>query len=87
MLAGLGVLGAPDAGGALAVARGELLTVGADAGLIVTTESIAPASIDSATQVAISGRMAACPLIPRRRSGPNIRKIRCRRRWARSSRR
>src|SRR5215510_15146875 len=47
--------------------RGGWVRVGADAGLVATTESIAAASIDSATQVAISGRIAACPPNPRPR--------------------
>ena len=67
-------------------ACGELATVGAEAGLMVTTDSIAPASIDSATQVAISGRIAAWPPNSRRVNGPKIRINRRRRRCARSSR-
>src|SRR5215831_3379405 len=66
--------------------RGGWVRVGADAGLMATTESIAAASIDSATQVAISGRIAACPPNSRLRSGLKRRNRRSRRRRARCSR-
>jgi hypothetical protein len=69
------VLGAAEVGPGLC-------TVGAIAGLIVATESIAPATRQTARMLASSGMTVCCP-----ENGLTSRRSRVRRRFARSSRR
>jgi hypothetical protein len=81
-LDGAGVV--PDlTGGELEAARVGVgvRTLGAVAGLNVATESIAPATRQTARMLASSGMIAPCPA-----RGPASRRSRLRRRFARSSR-
>ncbi len=71
-----------ECGPTVEVTAGLAGRVGADAGLIVRNESIAPATMDSAAQIAIRGTA-----VPGFISGPKIRRARSRRRRDRCSRR
>ena len=84
-LAGVAGLVRDLTGGELEAARvgvgGGVRTPGAVAGLNVATDSIAPATRQTARMLASSGMIAPCPA-----RGPPSRRSRLRRRLARSSR-